>query len=213
MNNKEAYNVWAESYDTGLNKTRDMEAKAIRNVLARINFTEVLEIGCGSGKNISWLGNKASHLTAVDFSRNMLEKAREKISNLPNKDTFVFKQADITRAWDFYYERADLVACSLVLEHIPQMDFVFREANKVMKPGGYFYIGELHPYRQYRGSKAKFETVNGIHELECCIHHISEYFECAKENNFSCIHCDEWFDNDDRQLLPRIISLLFRKND
>ncbi len=32
MNNREAYNTWSESYDTVENKTRDLEARAIREM-------------------------------------------------------------------------------------------------------------------------------------------------------------------------------------
>jgi ubiquinone/menaquinone biosynthesis C-methylase UbiE len=50
MNIKEAYNHWAKQYDTNLNKTRDLEAVALRESLANISFQTCLEIGCGTGK-------------------------------------------------------------------------------------------------------------------------------------------------------------------
>lgn len=79
MNNQQAYNKWAESYDTVINKTRDIERYALRKVLSGKNFSEVLELGCGTGKNTEWLHTKSMHIIAADFSVEMLEKAKKKI--------------------------------------------------------------------------------------------------------------------------------------
>jgi ubiquinone/menaquinone biosynthesis C-methylase UbiE len=207
MNNQEAYNTWAENYDTVLNKTRDLEALAIRTVLSKVSFTEVIEIGCGTGKNTEWIAAKANHLTAVDFSIEMLNKAKEKIK-LKNVE---FIHADITKEWAFTNSKADLITCSLILEHIKDIDFIFKEAKNALKSNGLFYIGELHPFKQYNGSKARFDMPDEIFELECHIHNISEYFESAMQNNFSCVELSEWFDNDDQTSLPRLVSFLFQK--
>ena len=78
MNVKQAYAQWAEQYDTNLNKTRDLEAISLRKTLEPITATNCLEIGCGTGKNTQWLAGKTQHLTAVDLTEEMLEKAKEK---------------------------------------------------------------------------------------------------------------------------------------
>ena len=55
MNVQEAYDNWADQYDSNMNKTRDLEAVALRETLAYIPFDTCLEIGCGTGKNTEWL--------------------------------------------------------------------------------------------------------------------------------------------------------------
>jgi ubiquinone/menaquinone biosynthesis C-methylase UbiE len=153
MNVQEAYNNWAAQYDTNLNKTRDLEARSLREMLAGIAFDRCLEIGCGTGKNTVWLMEKASTVTAVDLSEEMLAKARAKISSPKVK----FIQADITQPWQFAEGKYHLVTFSLVLEHIQNLDAVFEKVSGVLQSGGYVYIGELHPFKQYTGSKARFE--------------------------------------------------------
>ena len=74
MDVQQGYNQWAEQYDTNQNKTRDLEAIALRNILEKINFNSCLEIGCGTGKNTEWLIAKAETVTAVDLSEEMLAK-------------------------------------------------------------------------------------------------------------------------------------------
>ena len=207
MNIQSAYNAWAETYDTVLNKTRDLEAAAIRQLLADVPFVEVIELGCGTGKNTEWLAATAAHVTAVDFSAEMLGKARAKIARANVR----FQQADITRAWDFASRPADLVTCSLTLEHIQDLGAVFRQAALALQPGGVFYIGELHPFKQYQGTKARFDTGTGVFELECFVHHVSDFMAAGQASGFQCVALREWFDENDRDTVPRILALLFHR--
>lgn len=48
---QQAYNSWAQQYDSNENKTRDLEARSLRETLAPLTFEHCLEIGCGTGKN------------------------------------------------------------------------------------------------------------------------------------------------------------------
>ncbi|MFN8165645.1 MAG: class I SAM-dependent methyltransferase [Bacteroidia bacterium] len=77
METKEAYNLWANQYDTNENKTRDLEALSLRETLSQMYFNHALELGCGTGKNTEWLVERVNTLTAVDFSTEMLAKAKD----------------------------------------------------------------------------------------------------------------------------------------
>ena len=207
MNIQQAYNTWADTYDTVHNQTRDLEARAIRTVLGDVTAPEILELGCGTGKNTEWLATKAAHVTAVDFSTQMLSRARQKLP-LPTVD---FKQGDITKDWQFVDKPAALITCSLILEHIQDLNFVFAQAYQALEPNGLFYVGELHPFKQYQGSKARFDTVTGVFELECYVHHLSDYLASAEQSGLTCVSLREGFDDDNRVGTPRIISFLFQK--
>ena len=207
MSIKESYNSWADQYDTNSNKTRDVENIALRKVLSSIHFDSCLEVGCGTGKNTVWLLEKASNVLAIDFSESMLKKAKEKISS--NK--VEFKQVDITQPWPLNNKAFDLVSFSLVLEHIAKLDHVFSEAGKVLKKGGYLYLGELHPFKQFSGNKAKFDTPSGTQVLECYTHHMADFIQTARANGLSVIDLDEHFDEGDSNSIPRILTILFKK--
>jgi len=206
FNVQEGYNQWAHSYDTVENKTRDLDKKALQNILSQYGFLKVLELGCGTGKNTEWLAANAQQVTALDFSEAMLQKAKEKIT----QPHVTFLQADVTRLWPFEKETFDLLTCNLILEHVPDLKVVFAEAVRVLQPAGKFFICELHPYKQYSGSKARFEKENRITVLDCYTHHTAEFFNTALKYKFQCIRLDEWFD-DDNQQAPRLISFLFEK--
>jgi ubiquinone/menaquinone biosynthesis C-methylase UbiE len=207
MNTKQAYNIWAAQYDSNNNKTRDLEALALRTSLSDILFDNCLEIGCGTGKNTVWLVEQAKKVLAVDLSDEMLSRAREKITS----DKVQFRQANILSEWTFGTELFDLVTFSLILEHIENLDPVFEEASKALVTGGHVYIGELHPFKQYAGSKARFDTEDGTHVVECFNHHISDFIQAAKRHRLVLVDVNEFFDNDDRNETPRILMILLKK--
>jgi ubiquinone/menaquinone biosynthesis C-methylase UbiE len=205
MQTQDAYNNWAQTYDSVNNPTRDLEAIAIRTVLASLQVEHTVEIGCGTGKNTQWLQERCRKLTAIDFSEEMMQIAKKKIK----ADKVQFLQADITKPWNI--EKANLITCSLVLEHIENLDFIFQQAALVLEAGGQFYLCELHPYKQLRGSRARFEKEGELLHLEYFIHHISDYFNAAQQNGFTCEQLNEWFDTENRTQTPRLISFVFRK--
>jgi ubiquinone/menaquinone biosynthesis C-methylase UbiE len=207
MSVQQAYNSWAEQYDTNLNKTRDLEAKVLRTTLANIAVENCLEIGCGTGKNTAWFIEKANHVTAVDLSEEMLAKAKEKIASAKVK----FVQADITKDWKFTKGLYDLVSFSLVLEHIEDLDQIFKKLSAVLETGGHVYIGELHPFKQYTGSKARFETKEGTQVVQCFNHHVSDFIQPAKKYGLQLADINEYFDDDNRNEIPRILTILLKK--
>lgn len=208
MNIKEAYQEWSEQYDTNENKTRDLEAVALRSILSSIDFHKVLEFGCGTGKNTVWFEQNAKEILSADFSEAMIAKAAEKI-----KSTKVqFTIADINEPWIFTKDKFDLVSLSLILEHIDNIDEIFNKSNTVLQSGGYMYIGEFHPFKQYAGSKARYSTSEGEQLVTCYTHNVSDFIHAANKYSFSLINLEEWFDDNDRNQIPRILTLLFKKN-
>lgn len=207
MSIAKAYNSWSDIYDSNENKTRDLDRVATQQTVAQIAFEHVLELGCGTGKNTIWFAEKATKVVALDFSAGMLAKAKQKIiANHVN-----FQQADLNEAWQVEKESFDLASCNLVLEHIEHLDHIFAQAFDKLKTGGKFFICELHPFKQYAGSKARYETENGTEELEVYIHHFSDFIQHAEANGFTLLTANEWFDNDDRTTIPRLASFVFEK--
>ena len=202
-----AYNSWAVQYDTNENKTRDLEALALKKFLSRKTYKHCLEVGCGTGKNTQWLLTICDQITAIDLSQGMLDIAKNKIKSAKVN----FSEADIIKDWTFAKDTYDLVTFSLMLEHIEDLHAVFHKVSKVTATGSQVYIGELHPFKQYAGSKARFETETGTEVLTCFNHHVTDFIEAANASGFQLLQLDEQFDEGDRSQLPRILNLLFEK--
>lgn len=207
MNVETAYNSWSDHYDTNENKTRDLEAISLRKILAGNQFKHCLEVGCGTGKNTEWLINICTQITAIDLSEGMLEKAKEKIKS----DKVAFHIVDILKDWTFSESKYDLVTFSLMLEHIENLESIFQKLADVTDKGAKVYIGELHPFKQYAGSKARFETSSGTEVVTCFNHHVTDFITAANDNGFKLLLIDEQFDDGDRSQIPRILNLLFEK--
>jgi ubiquinone/menaquinone biosynthesis C-methylase UbiE len=202
-----AYNSWSAQYDTNDNKTRDLEALSLQKILQGKSFKHCLEIGCGTGKNTAWLLTICDQITAIDLSNGMLEIAKNKIQS----DKVNFIEGDITKDWTFAKDTYDLVTFSLMLEHIEDLHAVFQKLSKVSNTGTHIYIGELHPFKQYAGSKARFETESGIEVVACFNHHVTDFIQAANASGFQLLQLDEQFDDEDRSQIPRILNLLFEK--
>ncbi|RMD68176.1 MAG: class I SAM-dependent methyltransferase [Bacteroidetes bacterium] len=206
MDNREGYDLWARRYDEMPNPTRDAEAAMLRQMLAARSFGAVLELGCGTAKNTGWLAERASRVVATDFSEGMLARARQKVT-APHVS---FVQMDLRLPWPFPDNGFELVTCSLVLEHVADLTHVFAEAARVLRQGGLLYVGEFHPFRQYLGKKARFETEQGITELECHVHHVSEYLECARKAGLHLVALREAFDERPDKP-PRVLAMVWCK--
>ncbi|RYH15230.1 class I SAM-dependent methyltransferase [archaeon] len=227
----DAYNQWSTVYDTNANLTRDLEGLILRRTLSnKLTSGEtpfrILEIGCGTGKNTEFYASlvNVSHIVAVDLSENMLEHAKKKI----HTDKVSFRQADILQNWNLFLRESeepfDVISFSLVLEHIDDLDRIFTLCRQYLRPHGLVYVGELHPFKQYMGCKARFydEKDDTTKVLTCFTHHISEFVSTAQGAGLGLMHLSEHFDDEcgegagrvgrnvDRGI-PRILCLLFEK--
>jgi ubiquinone/menaquinone biosynthesis C-methylase UbiE len=207
MDAKQAYDFWASLYDSNKNNTRDLEAVAIREMLLPIPFKNCLEIGCGTGKNTEWLLENGAFVTGVDISGEMLSKARAKMTS----PKVQFVNADITSEWNFASAGYDLVSFSLVLEHIQFLDPIFLKAASVLSDGGHVYVGELHPFKQYTGTKARFDTEAGRQVVDCFNHHITDFTSAALNAGLKVVQIKEYFDSVDRNEIPRVLAMVFSK--
>lgn len=161
MSIQKAYNEWSDTYDTDKNLTRDLDQSVTKEALINLHFDSILEIGCGTGKNTVFLAQVGARVHALDFSEGMIEKAREKVK----PENVRFSVADLTQRWPCDDQSYDLIVCNLVLEHIEDLAFIFSESSRVLEANGQFLINELHPFRQYEGKKASFNTDEGLTEI------------------------------------------------
>jgi malonyl-CoA O-methyltransferase len=133
----------------------------------------------------------------------MLKQAQAKLP-LHN---IAFKAGDLTQPWPCGDASFDLVVCNLVLEHIDDISFVFAEAARCLRAQGRFFISELHPFKQYLGSKAGYRQEL---EIPVFMHHISDYLEAGRSAEFNLSSLREWWDGEP-DAPPRLVSFVFAK--
>ena len=207
MNIQQAYTDWSATYDQDRNLTRDLDEIVTREMLANLRSNSTLEIGCGTGKNTELLAQISQYVSAVDFSLSMLEKASEKLSS----DNIKLIVADISHPWPWADDSFDLIVCNLLLEHIADLSFVFAEAARVLGQGGRFFVSELHPFRQYQGTQARFQRQNQTTEIPAFVHHVTDFLSTAEANQLSLTGMKEWWHPEDQNKPPRLVSFMFQK--
>jgi malonyl-CoA O-methyltransferase len=207
INIQKAYNEWSQTYDTDRNLTRDLDEQILREELANLHFQSILEIGCGTGKNTGFLAQISAQVHALDFSEGMIQKARQKV----NADHVKFSTADLTQRWPCEDQAYDLIVCNLVLEHIEDLSFIFSEAFRVLIEGRKFFVNELHPFRQYEGKKAIFQSDEDVTEIPAFVHHVSDFVNTASDKGLKLLHIKEHWHEQDQGKSPRIISFMFEK--
>jgi SAM-dependent methyltransferase len=200
-----AYDRWAASYDGDANRTRDLDARVTRSAFADQTLGRVLELGCGTGKNTRFFAEIATEVHGLDFSPAMLEKARA----LGLGPHVRFTQADLLAPWPVGDGTVDLVSAHLVLEHLPELGFVFTEAARVLARGGWFHVSEFHPFRQYLGNQAVFEADGVPVDFPAFVHHVSEFLGAARGAGFRLVELGEHWHEEDVGKPPRLVTMRF----
>jgi 2-polyprenyl-3-methyl-5-hydroxy-6-metoxy-1,4-benzoquinol methylase len=115
------------------------------NLFAQIMPLEgkkVLDYGCGAGDNACLLAACGAEVWGFDLSPVSIEKAKRRaelmgLSNRTHFDVFPAGQTSYTN------EQFDMVICFAILHHLHTMlDDVYREINRITKPGGKYYAIE-----------------------------------------------------------------------
>ena len=165
---RDAYDRWARTYDTMPNVTRDLDATLLRVGLSGINLGDVLEIGCGTGKNTKWLV-KHGRVVGLDVSTKMLAQCQ---IAAPTAKLHV---TDLTLPWPVNDGATDTIVVNLVLEHIRDLDHIARECARALRRGGRVRVSELHPWRQHEGKGARFEDAGVLVQTPTFIHTTEAY--------------------------------------
>jgi len=136
MNNtekiKKRYNRAAKFYDILENPMEVMALKKWRIELMKELKGKVLEVGVGTGKNIEHYPSNID-ITAIDFSKRMLEKAYEKSIKFDKKVKLVSMDA---QNMDFPDNTFDVIFTTCVFCSVPDPILGLREMRRVCKSKG-----------------------------------------------------------------------------
>ena len=102
---------------------------------------EMVELGCGGGRNAGVLMEKYSsaNMTAIDYSPLSVEKTTEYNKVMIDKGRCQVKQGDVSNL-TLPEEKYDLATAFETIYFWPGLEKCFSEVAKVLKPGGTFMI-------------------------------------------------------------------------
>jgi len=95
---------------------------------------KVLEIGCGTGTTALKLSQDVNHITAIDYSIEMIEIAKGKEQQVENVD---FIQSDLTTD-QFANNSFDAILAFNLIHLLQDPEQDIQRLSKLLKPGGIF---------------------------------------------------------------------------
>ena len=130
---KRAYKFYAPAYDFVFDWIFHPGREQAMRLLDVKRNDHVLEVGIGTGLNLP-LYPTHCHITGIDLSEEMLEKAQDKIIEL-GRISVTLKVMDAT-VMDFGDSEFDSAVATYTISAVPDPVGVLREMRRVVKPGG-----------------------------------------------------------------------------
>jgi len=103
-----------------------------------LGIGQALEIGPGEGELLRPLAERFSEVVAIDSSRGMLDQSARRLADL---DNIRFLHRDVATLAE--RPRYQLVAAAMVVHHLPSPQRFFRQARRLLQPGGLLVVVEL----------------------------------------------------------------------
>jgi ubiquinone/menaquinone biosynthesis C-methylase UbiE len=92
---------------------------------------------------------KADNLIGLDFSKNMIDLARKKITF----KKVIFVNTYLNGKWSVHNNSFDLVTIDMTLEYIEVLDHISDLCFMKLSQGGKCFVSELHPKKIIRGKQ------------------------------------------------------------
>jgi len=165
--NRYFFNKWAKSYDQASNQfwMKRFHVPVLKELLLN-QETKILDISCGTGELLQKLEGKAS-LYGIDFSEEMLKKARSKLSQkaklqkadvhaLPFNDNF-FDYVFSTEAFHHYYDQQKAVQ---------EMARITKTGGKVLVVDINFFLKPIHwLFKKFEPGHVKINSKKQMKQL------------------------------------------------
>ena len=146
---RDAYDKLAERYaEQSVSKLENayLDRPATLSLLPPVQGKMVLDAGCGPGIYAEWLQRHGARVIAFDISPKMVALAKKRLG--PDAEVH---QADLSRPLTFIGDKTvDIILCALALSYIENLGPVYREFNRVLRPGGHAVISIGHPWMEFK---------------------------------------------------------------
>jgi ubiquinone/menaquinone biosynthesis C-methylase UbiE len=149
---------WADFVREGKDHYREeMNNPAFFKLIGNVRGKRVLDLACGEGYNTRILARKGARVVGVDFSRKLIELAKQKdMVDRLGIDYCVSDAGDLrTLSSDWF----DVVTCSMALMDIEDYEDAVREVARVLKKSGRFVFSITHPCFEWGSTMANGQSL------------------------------------------------------
>jgi SAM-dependent methyltransferase len=193
---REGYRGWQPSYGTTVQDEMDLVLLEALESVAWTAIEHAADLGCGTGRTGAWLrAHGVAQLDGIDLTPEMLSVARSR--HIYDR----LLEADIA-ATGLPGGVYDLVTTCLVDEHLRDLRPLYREAARLLQPGGAHVLVGYHPYFiMASGIPTHFDSSPGQSmAIETYVHLFSDHVAAAGSAGHSLIEMrerlvdDRWID-------------------
>lgn len=148
----------------------------------------VVDFGCGAGIDVVLAAHKVGptgKVVGADFTPQMIERAKQAVAEANVSDTTEFVVTDLERV-ELPDSVADVVISNCVINLCPDKAAVYREAFRILKPGGRLaisdivYAGEIAPEVHQRFQSTWAGCVGGAIQED-------HYFQIVQDAGFTTV--------------------------
>jgi len=193
---REGYRGWQPSYGTTVQDEMDLVLLDALESVAWTAIEHAADLGCGTGRTGAWLRARGVvRLDGIDLTPEMLSVARSR--HIYDR----LLEADIA-ATGLGGGVYDLVTTCLVDEHLRDLRPLYREAARLLQPGGAHVLVGYHPYFiMASGIPTHFDSSPGQSvAIETYVHLFSDHVAAAGSVGLSLVEMrerlvdDRWID-------------------
>jgi ubiquinone/menaquinone biosynthesis C-methylase UbiE len=175
---REAYDAWAETYDSQPgNLMLDLDEQIFTELTGSIDFSgkTIADIGCGTGRHWQEIYDKnPASLTGFDVSAGMLAQLA-----LKHPHALVHK-IDDNRFQNVPDASFDCLVSTLTIAHIRDIDEAIAAWSRILKKGGDAIITDFHPSLLEKGGKRSFSHEGKTLIVRNYSHRIGKVVEILK---------------------------------
>lgn len=110
--------------------------------LPEVSGKHGLDIGCGEGHNTRLVAKLGATIVGVDPSQKFIDHAKSHPDNESLEIQFELGKASQLKFQD---KNFDFVISTMCLMDVPEIEGVFKEVHRVLKPGGFLQFSIVHP--------------------------------------------------------------------
>ena len=195
----DGYTAWSRSYDApGTNPAIILDESLTDAVFAAAPRGRALDVACGSGRQVARLAALGYDVDGIDLTPAMLELAQRRCPDATLR----------VGGWDqLPYEDGsfDLVTTALALCHAPDLGPPIAEMARVLRPGGWLVVSDIHPTSTTFGGAAGYpgDRLGHFPFVRNHVHSLSGYFAAFTANGLTVRALDEAFlDAEHAAMLP-----------
>jgi SAM-dependent methyltransferase len=190
---RSGYGEWVATYEGTVEDAMDIALLERLTTPHWETVREAVDLGCGTGRTGAWLRSRGVEaIDGIDLTPEMLERARTRGAHRRLVDADVASTGLESDAYD-------LAITSLVDEHLPMLEPLYREAWRLVKPSGQYVLVAFHPYFiMASGMPTHFKNAAGEEiAITTHLHLLSDHVRAALGTGWMLVEMDERLIDDD----------------